>query len=283
MDAPAPLPHALPGTLVAAPARAVAPLVTSEVLELANPPQRSISRVCCSLLSIEMIRALEASTSFRVRRSNDTVAQLAQIDGAIHVPPLLTSEDEVEMVRARVDAIGAHLGAGIAARWVQLLTSSSRHKPVFSDDLDVVKFFCKDVWYTLWNKQIDNLRTNHKVCAFLLTRAYLSCKIRPSVHSARAPRWASTAHYRLHLQQACSVAPSMRWAYGPRHPPTSARRLCVRSMYASHQLSSIVVLMTRYKYTASLSHSRCRSRRHPHRTKTRTQRGHRACCSPQLE
>lgn len=118
MDAPAPLPHALPGTLLAAPARAGAPLVTSEVLELANPPQRSISRVCYSLLSIEMIRALESSTSFRVRRSNNTVAQLSQIDGTSHVPPPLTSEDEVEMVRARVDAIGAHLGSGIAARHV---------------------------------------------------------------------------------------------------------------------------------------------------------------------
>ncbi|WFD35952.1 hypothetical protein MCUN1_002823 [Malassezia cuniculi] len=165
MDAPAPLPHALPSTLLAAPTRAGAPLVTSAVLELANPPQKQVARVCYHLLAVEMIRSIEASTSYRVRRSNDTVAQLAQADGAAHVPPPLTSEDEQEMVRARVEAIGMHLGAGIAARL-------SRNKLRFNDTLDVIKFLCKDVWNALWDKQIDNLRTNHKGVFVLQDKAF---------------------------------------------------------------------------------------------------------------
>lgn len=156
MDAPASLPHALPATLLAAPTRAAAPLVNSTVLDLANPPQKQVARVCYSVLVTEMIRTIMMSTSYRVRRSNDTVAQLAQSNGAAHVPPPLTSSDETEMVRARIDAIGAHVGAGVTIRL-------SRNKTRFSDTLDVIKFLCKDVWNALWDKQVDNLRTNHKV------------------------------------------------------------------------------------------------------------------------
>lgn len=31
------------------------------------------------------------------------------------------------------------------------------------DTLERVKFVCKELWYTVWNKQVDNLRTNHRV------------------------------------------------------------------------------------------------------------------------
>lgn len=32
----------------------------------------------------------------------------------------------------------------------------------FTDTLDIMKFVCKDVWTAVFNKQIDNLRTNHR-------------------------------------------------------------------------------------------------------------------------
>ena len=31
------------------------------------------------------------------------------------------------------------------------------------DNLDVVKFICKDFWIAVFKKQIDNLKTNHRV------------------------------------------------------------------------------------------------------------------------
>lgn len=31
---------------------------------------------------------------------------------------------------------------------------------------------CKDVWYTVWNKQIDNLRTNHRGVFMLQDTAF---------------------------------------------------------------------------------------------------------------
>ncbi|CAF93021.1 unnamed protein product [Tetraodon nigroviridis] len=33
----------------------------------------------------------------------------------------------------------------------------------FKDELDVMKFICKDFWTCVFKKQIDNLRTNHQV------------------------------------------------------------------------------------------------------------------------
>lgn len=39
----------------------------------------------------------------------------------------------------------------------------SRDRPRFADNLDVIKFLCKDLWTILFRKQIDNLKTNHRV------------------------------------------------------------------------------------------------------------------------
>ncbi|XP_077002767.1 trafficking protein particle complex subunit 6B-like isoform X2 [Tamandua tetradactyla] len=36
----------------------------------------------------------------------------------------------------------------------------------FKDELDIMKFICKDFWTTVLKKQIDNLRTNHQYLAF---------------------------------------------------------------------------------------------------------------------
>lgn len=39
----------------------------------------------------------------------------------------------------------------------------SRDRPRFTDTLDVIKFLCKDLWMLVFRKQIDNLKTNHRV------------------------------------------------------------------------------------------------------------------------
>lgn len=39
----------------------------------------------------------------------------------------------------------------------------SKDRMRFSDNLDVVKFVCKEVWMFLFKKQVDNLKTNHRV------------------------------------------------------------------------------------------------------------------------
>lgn len=43
--------------------------------------------------------------------------------------------------------------------------SYSRDKPRLGDTLDVIKFVCKDFWLAVFKKQVDNLKTNHRVRA----------------------------------------------------------------------------------------------------------------------
>ena len=40
------------------------------------------------------------------------------------------------------------------------------------DALEAVKFICKDIWIALYDKQIDNLRTNHRGVYVLLDNSF---------------------------------------------------------------------------------------------------------------
>ncbi|XP_027693162.1 trafficking protein particle complex subunit 6B-like [Vombatus ursinus] len=51
------------------------------------------------------------------------------------------------------------VGQGLLERFTK---DSSR----FKDELNIMKFICKDFWTTVFKKQIDNLRTNHQGIAF---------------------------------------------------------------------------------------------------------------------
>lgn len=83
-------------------------------------------------------------------------------------------DEEEEGLRIRLEAIGVHIGGNVAERCVinligigclvELTCRLCRDRPRFGDTLDAVKFICKDVWSTCWDKQVDNLRTNHRVC-----------------------------------------------------------------------------------------------------------------------
>lgn len=42
----------------------------------------------------------------------------------------------------------------------------------FKDELDVMKFICKEFWSTVFKKQIDNLRTNHQGVYVLLDNRF---------------------------------------------------------------------------------------------------------------
>lgn len=44
----------------------------------------------------------------------------------------------------------------------------TRESVRFKDDLDIMKFICKDFWGAVFKKQVDNLRTNHQVSKHVL-------------------------------------------------------------------------------------------------------------------
>ncbi|XP_017264788.1 trafficking protein particle complex subunit 6b isoform X3 [Kryptolebias marmoratus] len=70
---------------------------------------------------------------------------------------------------SKLENLGCRVGQGLIER----LTKDA---PRFKDELDIMKFICKDFWTCLFKKQIDNLRTNHQYLAFTcgLVRGALS-------------------------------------------------------------------------------------------------------------
>ncbi|XP_043274459.1 trafficking protein particle complex subunit 6b [Venturia canescens] len=50
------------------------------------------------------------------------------------------------------------MGFGVGYRVIERLT---REWPRFKDELDMIKFICTDFWSSLYQKQMDNLKTNH--------------------------------------------------------------------------------------------------------------------------
>ena len=67
-----------------------------------------------------------------------------------------TDAEEREKALANLELIGFNAGY----RLIEKLTKES---PKFKDELDLMKFICKDFWMSVFRKQIDNLRTNHQV------------------------------------------------------------------------------------------------------------------------
>ncbi|XP_076591793.1 trafficking protein particle complex subunit 6B, like [Chaetodon auriga] len=54
-----------------------------------------------------------------------------------------------------LESMGFRVGQGLIERL-------TRDTPSFKDELDVMKFICKDFWTKVFRRQVDNLRTNHQ-------------------------------------------------------------------------------------------------------------------------
>ncbi|GAA5909488.1 hypothetical protein JCM8208_006541 [Rhodotorula glutinis] len=114
-------------------------------------------------------------------------------------------EDEAdEAVRSRLDDLGFRVGWATAERLARdrprfpslaqttpaashpssasgtpshtPLPSLSGAGPSSPETLEVVKFVCKDVWTALYDKQVDNLRTNHRGVYVLLDQSLRSLR-----------------------------------------------------------------------------------------------------------
>ncbi|KAG0151367.1 hypothetical protein CROQUDRAFT_651185 [Cronartium quercuum f. sp. fusiforme G11] len=68
-----------------------------------------------------------------------------------------------EAYRIRMDKIGYRVGYVLAERLVKDKSRIPKISQSSSPDpLEVIKFICKDLWSAMYNKQADNLRTNHR-------------------------------------------------------------------------------------------------------------------------
>ncbi|EIN13142.1 TRAPP complex subunit trs33 [Punctularia strigosozonata HHB-11173 SS5] len=163
---------------------------------LADAPPRLMDGAAMDYFLIETVAALRASAGVAVARAREIEREM--VDAGLVPPPpppapLLKKErererereresagstlasavtagkapldEDEEEVRVRLESIGAHVGANLAERLC-------RDRGLFADTLDSVKFICKDVWIACWDKQVDNLRTNHRGVYVLQDNAF---------------------------------------------------------------------------------------------------------------
>ncbi|CDZ98393.1 Transport protein particle (TRAPP) complex subunit [Phaffia rhodozyma] len=138
----APTPSPLPPSLVA----------------LSVAPSHQVAIASNQYLLIHMVQALRRSASVAQQRTKLREEEMVA-EGIL--PQDVLKESEKQRLEGdggvgkRMEEIGFRIGGDIAER---LTFSRSR----FADPLDIVKFICKDVWIAVYEKQVDNLRTNHR-------------------------------------------------------------------------------------------------------------------------
>ncbi|KAH9891171.1 transport protein particle component [Cubamyces lactineus] len=156
---------------------------------VADPPPRYVDGAAMDYFTIEMVNTLRASSAVAAARSKKVEQEMIDaglMPATAPVPPTLkkdkmrdsmgsnasrvslskdSQEGDDEELRARLEAIGMHVGANMAERLCH-------DRGLFSDTLDAIKFICKDLWNACWEKQVDNLRTNHRGVYVLQDNAF---------------------------------------------------------------------------------------------------------------
>ncbi|KAJ3042025.1 Trafficking protein particle complex subunit 33 [Rhizophlyctis rosea] len=77
------------------------------------------------------------------------------------------TEVDKEASYFKLETLGYRVGAALVEKF-------TKDRPRFLDNLDVVKFICKEFWLTIFKKQIDNLKTNHRVRFAAATKVHAS-------------------------------------------------------------------------------------------------------------
>jgi len=170
----------------------IQPPALTSLAAIADPPIRQVDGAAMDYLLIEMVATLRESAAVATARSKKIEKEMIDaglIPTPISVPLGLKKEnsardsvaslasktgsasgkggwdDEEEPVRQRLEAIGMHVGANYSERLC-------RDRPMFAETLDAIKFICKDIWAACWDKQVDNLRTNHRGVYVLQDNAF---------------------------------------------------------------------------------------------------------------
>ena len=93
----------------------------------------------------------------------------------------MDEDEERDAVFYRLEKLGYRVGQGLVERYVPAHHSRfgaalgmpcqpliaeqilAREATIQRPTLDMIKFICKDLWVLVFRKQIDNLKTNHRV------------------------------------------------------------------------------------------------------------------------
>ncbi|KAL2007185.1 hypothetical protein VTN00DRAFT_8623 [Thermoascus crustaceus] len=141
-----------------------------------DPHARFLSASCLDFLLIELVPMAE-------RMAQELSAPDERLD----------EEEQREATFYRLESLGYRVGQGLAERF-------SRDRPRFTDNLDVIKFLCKDLWTILFRKQVDNLKTNHRGVYVLTDNSF-----RPFARMSMSVRSDAIAKAQAYLWFPCGV------------------------------------------------------------------------------
>ncbi|KAJ5715042.1 Trafficking protein particle complex subunit 6B [Penicillium malachiteum] len=148
----------------------------SASLTISDPNARALSSSCFDFLLIELVPMAERlAKEFSTNEKN------------------LEDEEIRESTYFRLESLGYRVGQGLAERF-------SRDRPRFTDNLDVIKFLCKDLWTVLFRKQVDNLKTNHRGVYVLTDSAF-----RPFARMSMAVRGEAISMAQAYLWFPCGI------------------------------------------------------------------------------
>ncbi|KAI9368006.1 transport protein particle component-domain-containing protein [Aspergillus egyptiacus] len=150
--------------------------VSSTNTNESDPRTRVLSASCLDFLLIELVPMAE-------RLAKDLAANDRSLD----------DEEVKETAFFRLESLGYRVGQGLAERF-------SRDRPRFTDNLDVIKFLCKDLWTILFKKQIDNLKTNHRGVYVLTDNSF-----RPFARMSMSVRSEAVSMAQAYLWFPCGV------------------------------------------------------------------------------
>ncbi|KAK6362017.1 Trafficking protein particle complex subunit 33 [Orbilia blumenaviensis] len=158
-----------------------------------DPTATFFSASCIDLLLIELVplvqRMAESAPSLDPPVSSSSSNKPVDADNPPSTPTAaaptttttttdasISDEDTArEDLFNRLENLGYKVGIGLVERF-------SRDRSRFTDNLDVIKFLCKDIWHLVFRKQIDNLKTNHRG-VYVLSDAYFRPLLRMSASS----------------------------------------------------------------------------------------------------
>ncbi|KAK4700832.1 trafficking protein particle complex subunit 6, partial [Phenoliferia sp. Uapishka_3] len=168
-------------------------LITPSISILSQSQSPQVDAHVVQFAHLELIKTLLASASAERKRRAATEqfvsAELGQADSDRPGAADGTSDAEViqteidDSVRKRLDEIGFKVGWTMAESLAKekprfpsapptSTSSSSAPPPSETHVLEVIKFICKDLWIALYDKQVDNLRTNHRGVYVLVDNAF---------------------------------------------------------------------------------------------------------------
>ncbi|GAA5885775.1 hypothetical protein JCM16303_006058 [Sporobolomyces ruberrimus] len=186
-------------------------LITREITLLADPTPHSVDSHLVDFLLNETVRILIESTlhnRLKRKREREEIDEDLRRLGFNDKPTGTGAVTEVDMdqqVKDKIEQIGFKLGYATAERLTRdrprfpstlsSTSSSSTTTPTtpsipIPDTLESIKFICKDVWVSLFDKQVDNLRTNHRgVYVLLDNRLRFLERLSPSGDKDQVARW----------------------------------------------------------------------------------------------